>query len=123
MSETKHQWELDEALQVVRDLQPLVRDLDYHIALGGGVINKGYSDKDIDLYVLPVFKGNTHDDIKVMALLSDYFSKKSGYVNVRPLFGSSAGNEDEGEHLYSHQSKFVMADTRRIDVFVGRGNL
>ena len=47
-------WTLEQALLVVRFLQPLTRAAHYHLALGGGVINAGQSDKDIDLYFLPL---------------------------------------------------------------------
>ena len=45
-------WTLQEALQLIRDLQPQLKPLHYHVALGGGVLNKGTSQKDLDLYLL-----------------------------------------------------------------------
>lgn len=47
-------WTLEDGLAVVRSLQPLTRQFNYHVALGGGVLNQGYSDKDLDLYFLPL---------------------------------------------------------------------
>lgn len=47
-------WTLEDGLAVVRSLQPLTRQFNYHLALGGGVLNNGASDKDLDLYFLPL---------------------------------------------------------------------
>jgi len=48
------EWNLEEGIGVVRTLQPEIRAFGYHVALGGGVINKGVSAKDLDLYFLPM---------------------------------------------------------------------
>ena len=45
-------WTLDEALVLVRELQPQLTQFEYHVALGGGVLNKGKSDNDLDLYFI-----------------------------------------------------------------------
>ena len=47
-------WTLEEALKLVRALQPGTREFGYHLALGGGVLNNGVSEKDVDLYFLPL---------------------------------------------------------------------
>lgn len=47
-------WNLDDGLKLVRALQQECRRFGYHLALGGGVLNNGRSDKDIDLYFLPL---------------------------------------------------------------------
>jgi len=50
-------WTLDEGLSLVRALQKDSRKFNYHIALGGGVLNKGTSDKDLDLYFMALDNG------------------------------------------------------------------
>jgi len=47
-------WKIDDALPLIRALQPITRRFNYHLALGGGVLNKGYSNKDLDLFFLPL---------------------------------------------------------------------
>ena len=47
-------WNLEDGLKLVRALQPETRRFGYHLALGGGVLNRGESKKDIDLYFLPL---------------------------------------------------------------------
>ena len=50
-------WTLNEGLDLVRALQPKTREFGFHLTLGGSVLNKGESDKDIDLYFLPMDNG------------------------------------------------------------------
>lgn len=45
-------WTLEEALTLIRSLQPEAKKLGYHICLGGGVLNRGSSEKDLDLYFI-----------------------------------------------------------------------
>lgn len=52
-------WTLSEGLEVVRGIQQPIRAYGYHVAIGGGVVNKGQSDKDLDLYFLPMNGAST----------------------------------------------------------------
>lgn len=47
-------WTLEDALAVVRDLQFKALQCGYHLALAGGVLNKGYSHNDLDVIVMPL---------------------------------------------------------------------
>jgi len=53
----KEYWTLDEALPIIRSLQPHTRKFGYHLTLGGGVLNTGESKKDLDLFFLPLNHG------------------------------------------------------------------
>lgn len=46
-------WTLENALILIRELQKSIRRWNYHVTVGGGVLNKGRSDKDLDLYFIP----------------------------------------------------------------------
>jgi len=65
---TSGDWALDLALKVIRLIQPKIRNFGYHCALGGGVLNKGYSTKDLDLYMLPLV--GTPDPMALRTYLS-----------------------------------------------------
>lgn len=62
VSTTLSKWTMPEALGLIRKLQPEVKKFGYHLTLGGGVLNKGESDKDLDIYLItmdsPKFKRN-----------------------------------------------------------------
>lgn len=47
-------WNLNQGLELVRALQPKIKEFGYHVTLGGGVLNNGKSKKDIDLYFIPL---------------------------------------------------------------------
>jgi hypothetical protein len=51
----RHNHYLADAQLLVRDLQAVCWPLNFHVTLGGGVLNHGYSDKDIDIYILPFY--------------------------------------------------------------------
>ncbi len=46
-------WDIDEALNFVRKIQPVCMEAGYYIALCGGVLNKGFSNNDLDLVAMP----------------------------------------------------------------------
>lgn len=47
-------WLLDEGLKLVRSIQGDLPKYGYHVTLGGSVLNRGKSDKDLDLFFLPM---------------------------------------------------------------------
>lgn len=47
-------WTFKDAQELIVGLQPEAKKHGYHVALGGGVLNKGESTKDLDLYFLPL---------------------------------------------------------------------
>lgn len=95
-------WNLDDSLSLVRALQSTVKQFGYHVALGGGVLNKGTSDKDVDLYFLPL-------DNKKLPVLTD---KLVNYLNN--LWGSPEviGKEYEEEppdNLVPNGPEYIQA--------------
>ena len=46
-------WELDQALSLTRVLNQLLNTKGWHVALAGGVLNKGSSEHDLDLVFYP----------------------------------------------------------------------
>ena len=51
MSEIK--WDLIDGIALARRLELLAIPMNCHIALGGGVLQRGYSKKDLDIFVYP----------------------------------------------------------------------
>lgn len=100
-------WTLDDALGVVRNLQPAAHAHGYHVTLGGGVLNRGESDKDVDLYFLPLLD-TPRDEDALLAAISARFGEATqlDYGN----------RKDMG--CYSHKLKFALPTGRRADVFI-----
>lgn len=68
-------WTLDGSLAVARAIQPMLKVLGYHVALAGGNLNKGYSEKDLDLVFLPLTNDKAPELEPLMALLRSLFGK------------------------------------------------
>lgn len=52
-------WTLSDAMDLIRSIQQDTRKFDYHLCVGGGVVNNGFSEKDLDLYFLPLSNRNS----------------------------------------------------------------
>lgn len=126
-------WTLDEAISLIRGLQPECRKFSYHLCLGGGVLNKGQSKHDLDLYFLPMGK---KEDIKAEGLvrwLESLWGKGEAFKAVPKLdvygerlivghneFGEPRYDYPEEEQKYAFAGKFNYGELR-IDVFVVGG--
>lgn len=102
-------WTLDEALLLIRDLQPAVSGVGYHIALAGGVLNKGASNKDLDLIFLPL---DTQVE-RVRSLLNLLVPLLGGFRALRDDTHYEPGNN-------SHYREMVAFNYlgKRIDAFI-----
>lgn len=129
-------WELKEALELIRNLQPQTRQFNYHLCLGGGVLNKGQSEKDLDLFFLPMGKDQKGKELvewltKLWGKGVEFKGKPKVNAWGEPVilryedFHDAFGNliekcvydyPDEDDHL-SYKAKFMYGDLR-IDVFV-----
>lgn len=100
------EWEIADALALIRDIQPRLHAIKWHVALGGSVLNSGVSQKDVDLYVLP-------------------FSDTETTADVFPFLVSLWGAGDpiglgyQPSGMYAVKWKWIV-DGRRIDAFIGR---
>jgi hypothetical protein len=47
------QWTLEEGVLLCRLVEQTVIPAGYHCALGGGVLHRGESDKDLDIFIYP----------------------------------------------------------------------
>lgn len=101
-------WTLEEGVELVRSVQKYCHKNAYHVALGGGVVNKGYSEKDVDIYFLPMTNKHPDDAAadKIKSLLE-------------LLWGASLPLSENypGDDNYRHKIKFTF-EGRRIDAFI-----
>lgn len=131
-------WRLNDALSLIRSLQPHIKKVGYHTCLGGGVLNTSVSKKDLDLYFLPLTnKLETTETDKLLAFLAETWGpaepmrkrKKSGmdqwenYTDetgrrrLRMVPETDDYPEGDAESCYLHKLKYKWSDLR-IDVFV-----
>lgn len=116
-------WTIDQGLHIVRALQSHTRQFGYHLTLGGGVLNKGESKKDLDLYFLPMggFDGDPrHRPDEMLRYLSGIWG------TPEPLAKSLQDREKYGrtESFYKHAVQFTRwggpsrTIRQRIDCFI-----
>lgn len=95
-------------MELIQALQPEVREFNYHICLGGGVLNTGASDKDLDLFILPL-NGTEPDRGGLMKYLIDTLGP---YTALRD-------GPDYGPEMLQMYDEMVRFDVDgRVDVFV-----
>lgn len=100
-------WILEDALKLIRELQPEMRQFGYHLTLGGGVLNRGSSKKDLDLFFLPMnpVNGNGRQ-------LKEYLDTKWG--PGKPLGVADKYPDEPG---FAYKLKYFL-NGDRIDVFI-----
>ncbi len=104
-------WTLEEGLEIVRRLQPLTRDFNYHLVIGGGVVNTGISRKDLDLFFLPLCNSDVNDPKGMLALLEDMWGESE------PIGGPGEYDDDPRYR----KVKFMLGSgktAKRIDAFI-----
>lgn len=102
-------WTLDQAHVIIAELWPLMWDLHYHILLGGGVIREGKSDKDLDLFFIPLNGYESHAHTVLEKLWSQLGPSKA-------LRDSPDYHADSNFH-FTEAQKFDYLG-KRIDVFI-----
>jgi hypothetical protein len=108
---TQNRWTLEDALPLIRALQPDTKRYGYHLCLGGGVLNKGHSDKDLDLYFLPLGPNNADPD-GLLAYITSLWGEGE------PLSSRRAKDPSyPPDPIMRKRSKFSYSGMR-IDVFI-----
>lgn len=96
-------WTLDSALPVIRELQFKALQCGYHLALGGGVLNKGQSFNDLDIYALTMDNTPQHKK-KFLEIAEQYLGP---FSSLLPPSVPNIGN---------NVFRFVLADGRIADL-------
>lgn len=102
-------WTLVEAATLASEVGPLVRELDYHLCLGGGVLLNGQSEHDLDLWFIPL-NGYDSDPRKIMMLNLSLFAP------LRSLRDNPDYKSGEPWHVREmHQGLWCG---KRVDLFI-----
>lgn len=99
MSVSQPKWDLITGIALARKLELLAIPINCHIALGGGVLQRGYSYKDLDIFVYPRKVAEKH-------LPPEEILKIFGVTEIRKF------------EFYSDKVVFTgLVDGRRVDFF------
>jgi hypothetical protein len=98
-------WTLARAQALISAAQSTALKCDYNLALGGGVLNNGSSNKDLDILAIP----RSSVRKPKFELLLKYFTED---LPVEQLFTYADSEKLEGRIVY----RFVMPDARVVDL-------
>lgn len=98
-------WTLDEALELVRSLHLPLADIGWCCGIGGGVLIKGSSDKDLDLIFVPYCK--TNHDIGVLNALLSSLDGWERYCTV--------------DVMHAHWRSKGLEDTKHVEAWTFKG--
>lgn len=98
-------WTRETAFQFLPPLESFLASEGYHCALGGGVMYRGNSDKDLDVIVYP----HTREKCISVDLL---WARLAGFLRPSKTT-KAAGSSRDGKDV----RVMVLTDERRIDFF------
>jgi hypothetical protein len=102
MNETQPLWTLEQGIELARRLELIAIKHNVHVALGGGVLHRGQSNKDVDIFV---YRRKTSYPFPGVAVILRAFG--TSHWRPRP-------------HEYGGDSKEVWEaklDGKRVDFF------
>ena len=109
MPKLKSIWTFEQAHELVLSVQWQVRQFGFHLALGGGVLNRLVSMKDVDLYFIPLDDRPEPPNFEgLVAYLEGLWG--SSFPITDPAYGPSL--------MYYDKKKFSYPEGKRIDVFI-----
>jgi hypothetical protein len=105
-------WTLEEGVALLRSLELELKLIKYTSALGGGVLFKGSSSKDIDIFIAPYNKTDTNYDLVINLLIKMGFIRKKTKEEVHKSF--DYGNSTNVQHKHI---EIWELNGKRVDFF------
>lgn len=107
-------WTLDEAIKLIREIQPEMHNVKYAVSLGGSVLNEGESYKDLDLIINPFYPEEVGEEfIAARAKLETL-----GFTLVRNREEVANGHDEYA--IVSNTNKWIEEwsfNGKRVDIF------
>lgn len=107
-------WTLRTARAFVAKLQPKLKAVGWFAAIGGGVLNRGTSDHDLDLILVP-YDSNVQDLTAVRAVLQ---SMDGGWDQLADVERVQKYWREKGSLDRKHVEVWLDDRKRRIDLIV-----
>lgn len=99
MSEKKseHMWTLADGLGICRCLEEDLKEHNMHCGLAGGILMKGYSDKDLDIIVYPHDAAQNRVTEEGVREVLDQYVDEDSWEGIEVGHYDTAGEEDQME--------------------------
>ena len=124
-------WTLDEALTLIRELNPLLVKAGWYLGLTGSVLIKGHSEKDLDLIAYPLNTAKVDREWLYRVLVhSGGLTMKWDVASIHGFWKQAAKraareDEDTGPNWMTthpidskHVEGWHTEDGKRIDLFI-----
>lgn len=92
-------WTLEQGLEILRNLEKNLKPLKYTSTLGGGVLFKGFSTKDLDIFIAPYNKTDVNHDSLIKILEGLGFIRKKTKEEVHKGFEYAGDSEKIHKHV------------------------
>lgn len=93
-------WTMEEALTLIRELEPKMSAAGWHVALGGGVLLRGQSEHDLDLVFFPHVAGTAN-----LRALQDVLTSM-GWTRFRTVAA-----------VHRHWRSIGSTDTKHVEIW------
>jgi len=102
-------WKIDEAIELIRKLEIEIKPIKYTSSLGGGVLFKGESYKDLDIFIAPYNKTDKDYDALIKILENMGFIRKKTKEEVHKGFEycGDGGKEHKHVEIWEYNGKRV----------------
>jgi hypothetical protein len=81
-------WTIDEALNLIREIEPEVKRSSFcFLALCGGVLRNGKSEKDLDIFIIPMNSDSAADVVGAIALIGSRLGVEFRQMNAAKYNG------------------------------------
>lgn len=107
----KPMWNFSEAVDLISGLQQFAHDNGYHMGLAGGVLNKGSSNKDLDIMIMPLNDEKLIVTRNIDAVIGAIGDKIN--CQTRKDYAGEYGNR-----IVTMDLVILMGDKKRIDIFI-----
>lgn len=107
-------WRLEQALALIRDLQPRLHEKRWHVTFGGSVLNNGSSGKDLDLFFFPfgMVGANGEPVEDILPMLTEMWGEPYRLNQHEDNYPPNLN--------FGRSCKFYPVGRGRIDAFIGR---
>ncbi len=105
---TNAMWGFKDAIGLVRATQPMIHQAGYHIALAGGVLNKGESNHDLDIIIMPMNRDGADRSLERVWRIFEFVGV-TGIAILNNWYPAAAGRT-----IY----RGYQNDSKQIDFFV-----
>lgn len=107
-----HEWTIEDALVLIREIAPKLKKVGWYPSLAGSVLMKGYSDKDLDIVMIPHTLAEQNVEL-LRDVLYDLGWKCRVRAHNMVKFWREKGGTDS-----KHVDVWLLPDGSRVDVVI-----